>query len=89
MILVWTPVIAAVYVQVGLLAYRYSKTSNALNSALDWQRFDIDADNLWHIFYISSAVKMLSTLFACGGGTPLPPPRDLCLGGLRGGVCWG
>jgi len=35
MILVWTPVIAAVYVQVGLLAYRYSKTSNALNSALD------------------------------------------------------
>jgi len=35
MILVWTPVIAAVYMQVGLLAYRYSKTSNALNSALD------------------------------------------------------
>jgi hypothetical protein len=35
MIALWTPVIVIVYLQAGLLTYRYSKTNTAYDSAID------------------------------------------------------
>ena len=35
MVIAWTPVITAVYLQVLLLTYRYSKTNTAYDSAID------------------------------------------------------
>lgn len=35
MVIAWTPIITAVYLQVMLLTYRYSKTNAAYDSAID------------------------------------------------------
>ena len=35
MIMTWAPIIVIVYMQVGLLAYRYSKTNTVHDSAID------------------------------------------------------